>query len=246
MRRRNGRWPRRLLVVAFLMTAGVGWAIYALRVSEIRVAGANTLPPSDIIEASGLRGGERILWTQMSRIARRVEGVPGVARARVDRSLPGTVVIGVTERSPIVRLDRRPALVADADGVVFPFDQRYALPVLVGWRGGARAGGRIDQLSRIVLHSMADFPSALSERAQRVEVGRSVTVFLADGTEIRFGSPTDLGAKARAAQVVLDAAAARGEELAYVDVRAPNAPASLKRGAPAPSPAAGSAPGQPR
>lgn len=243
MSRRHRRWPRTVAFVAFVAAAGVGWAIYALHVSEVRVVGVSTLSPNDIITAANIRGGERILWTQMSRIARRVEAVPGVASARADRSLPATVVIRVTERVPVVRLDRHPGLVADPDGVIFPYERERALPVLVGWSGRAQPGARVDGLSRLVLGAIAGLPQSVRDGAQRIEVGRSVGLFLADGTEIRFGPPTDLDAKVRAALAVLDVAAARGEELAYVDVRAPNAPASRPRApGPGPSPAASPAP----
>lgn len=230
------RWRRTIALAVVLGTAGIAYAVYALRVTEVRVVGTQTLSPNEIVTAAGLRGDERILWMQMSRTAREVERVPGVANARADRSLPGTVVIEVTERMPLARLDGRPALVSDVEGVLFPYDRERALPTLAGWKARARAGARLDAASRAVLEAVATLPRELRGRLRRVETGPPVTATLDDATEIRFGEPTDLEAKARAATAVLTDAAARGMELAYVDVRAPNAPASRRREAPAPSP----------
>lgn len=229
------RWGRVVLAGAVTGAAAVGWAIYTLRVAEVRVVGAETLSANDVLSASGLHGGERILWTQMTAIMRRIERVPGVAEARVERSFPDTVVIHVDERRALATLDRRPALAADGEGVVFAYGGPR-LPVLVGWRGKARPGARLDAASRVVLRGIASFPGELLRRTQRVDGGPTLEVTLDDGTEVRFGPPKDIGAKARAALAVLSSAVERKTQLAYIDVRAPSAPATRPRGAPTPAP----------
>ncbi|MGH2760502.1 MAG: cell division protein FtsQ/DivIB, partial [Actinomycetota bacterium] len=77
---------RRLVLLAVLtFVAGVAYAVYALRIDEIRVSGLRTLDPKMVIERSGLKGGERILWVRLSAVARRLEAIPGIATARAER-----------------------------------------------------------------------------------------------------------------------------------------------------------------
>ena len=230
-----------LVFGGIVLACAVGYAIYALRVTAVRVTGARTVSVNAVVRAAGLRGDERILWTKMSRIVRRVERVPGVAGARADRSLPGTVVITVVERTALVRLDSHPGLAADRDGVLFPFGPDDRVPTLAAWRGRAAAGSRLDDSSRIVLGAWPTFPARLRERARSIRIRPSLVVWLDTGTQIRFGALGDLEAKARAAQAVLDAVGGRAAELAYVDVRAPGAPASRKKGVPEVTPGASAA-----
>lgn len=236
-----------LVLGGILLGAGVGYAIYSLRVTAVRVVGAKTVATNDVVAAAGLHGDERILWTQMSRIAGRVRRVPGVASARADRSLPGTVVITVVERTPLVRLDSHRGIAADRTGLLFPTGTDERIPLISKWHARPRAGERLDEYSRAVLHAWPEFPAGLRERARHVRSGRSVVVRLDTGTEIRFGFPVDLEAKAQAAQAVMDAVGRRLRDLAYIDVRAPGAPASRRKGVPeaTPSAAATSGPAAP-
>jgi cell division protein FtsQ len=177
----------------------------------------------------------------MGAVAARIEAFPGVAAVDVQRELPGTVVIRVTERSAAVLLDGTRGLAADATGIVFARRTSSGIPVLAGWRGVARPGAVLDPASRAVVASLASFPQALLRRVRRITLFGSVTIVLDDGTEVRFGQPTELPAKARAADAVLAVEADR--KLAYVDVRAPSAPASRDRtppssASPSPSPQA--------
>jgi cell division protein FtsQ len=205
-----------------------------LKVTTIEVVGATAVSPNDVLAASGLHGGERILWLRTGKVAARIESFPSVEAVAVERSLPGTIVIRVTERAAVVML--APGLAADANGVTFSYPPNHRLPTMVGWRAPARPGAVLDGGSRAVLASLASFPAALLQRVRQISLLGAVTMTLDDGTQIRFGQPTDLVAKARAAVAVLAAAAAKHEILAYVDVRAPTVPASRDRTPPTPQP----------
>ena len=225
---------RRLVVATLtLLIAGVAYAVYALRVEQIRVTGVRTLDPRQVIEASGLKGGERILWIRLSSVARRIERLPAVDSVTAERLLPQTIVLRVHERVAVARLDRRPGLVVDAEGRVFP-SAVASLPIVEGWRGRGRPGAIVDAASIRVLRAYGSFPERLRLSAGKLVIGPPLTVVLKDGTEIRFGSHEDLERKARVAEAVLSAEA--GHELAYIDVRAPGVPVSRKREPPTPVP----------
>ena len=222
-----------------LLVGGVAYAVYALRVDEIRVTGVRTLDPRQVIEASGLKGGERILWIRLSSIARRIEMLPSVESVTAERSFPQTIVLNVSERLPLVRLGGRGGLAVDAQGYVFP-SSVASIPILEGWRGRGRPGTLVDRASIVVLRAYAEFPERLRTEAARLVVGPPMQLVLRDGTEIRFGFHVDLVEKARAAEAVL--AEESGTKLAYVDVRAPNVPVSRKREPPTPVPTSAPAP----
>lgn len=228
---------KRRLVVALLLTfiGGVSYSVYTLRVDEIRVTGARTIDPRQVVEASGLKGGERILWIRLSAVARRVERLPAVASATAERSLPQTVVLRVEERSAIARLGP-PGLAIDGEGQVFNSSRADRLPLVEGWVGRATPGATLDRATVEVIGSFERFPAELRRRTSRIVVGPPLSLFLTDGTEIRFGAHDLLGDKAAAAVAVL--AAETGKELLYVDVRAPRAPVTAQRPPPTPVPTA--------
>jgi cell division protein FtsQ len=225
---------RRVLLAVVALAAAVAAAVYLLKVTTIEVVGSNAISPGDVLAASGLHGGERILWMRTGSVAARIERFPSVQSVAVDRTLPGTIVIRVTERAALVVLGR--GLAADASGIAFAYPPNRGLPTMVGWRAPARPGAVLDNGSRAVLTALASFPRALRERVRQISLLGAVTMTLSDGTQIRFGQPTDLLDKARAALAVLDDAKKRHEILAYDDVRAPTVPASRERTPPTPSP----------
>jgi cell division septal protein FtsQ len=238
---------RTLILLVLILVGGLVLAVYALRVDRVSVEGLRRLPARTVVEASGVEPGDRILWIRMSSAERRVEQLPGVASATAERVLPGTVVIHVTERVPLARLDGAPELVVDASGSIFPAGEERVPALLYRWRGRPRPGSRVDERSRTVLRALRGFPPVFREWGRRIYVGPPVVLTLSGGTEIRFGAPTDLEAKAHTAAAVLKAS--KGVELAYIDVRSPTAPVSRRREpgsstspAVSPSPGAASSP----
>ncbi len=230
---------RRVLGAVLTLALVVTGAVYLLKVTAIEGVGVSAISPNDVLAASGLRGGERILWMRTGRVAARIEAFPSVASVEVQRTLPGTIVIRVTERTAMVLLGR--GLAADANGIVFGYPRTTGIPGLVGWRAPARPGAVLDGGSRAGLAALPSFPADLRGRIKTISLVGTVTMVLIDGTQIRFGQPTDLIDKARAAASVLADAARRHEVLAYVDVRAPTVPAAADRVPPTPSP--GTSPG---
>lgn len=225
---------RRRLVAMTVMAliAGVAYAVYALRIDEIRVSGARTIDPKVVVQRSGLKGGERILWVRLSAVARRLEAIPGIAEARAERSFPGTVVLHVRERAPIARVSGE--LGVDQDGRLFQSSALSGLPLLEGVRGRVEAGAIVDRSSAAVLEEFAAFPDELRKRTAGISVGPPLSLVLNDRTEVRFGSHLDLAEKAAVALAILKTEA--GQELAYIDVRAPGVPVSRRREPPTPAP----------
>jgi cell division septal protein FtsQ len=224
------------LVLPLLLITGLVIAVYVLRIEQVRVTGLETLSARDIVRASGLELGERILWVRLSAAEHAVERIPAVADAVAERTLPSTVVIHVRERLPLARLDTARDLVVDRHGVIFPVREHDVPAVLYGWKGKKTEGARVDQRSRKMLAALPGFPKTLRERVRKIVVAPSFVVTLEGGTQVRFGSSSDLDAKADVAAAVL--AAEKGRPLEYVDVRSPSVPVSKRRATPSPSPTA--------
>lgn len=227
---------RRRVVLALIVSvvAVVGYAVYTLKVDEIRVTGLRTLDAAAVVKAAELRGGERILWIRLSSIERRVESIPAVASATADRSFPGAIVIRVTERSPVARLAGTRPLAVDEHGRMFASPLAGVVPELEGWRGSADPGASVDDATTRVVGAFVRFPPVLREQTVRITIGPPLVLVLRSGTQVRFGTHDDLAHKAAVAVAVL--AAEHGRELDYVDVRAPNVPAAKEKDPPTPAP----------
>jgi cell division protein FtsQ len=233
---------RRLWFFLFVLVIGaLVYAVYTLKISEVRVVGLRSLPAKTVIDASGLRPGDRILWVRLTSAERAVERIPAVETAVAERSLPGTIVIRITERTPVARLDSAPQLAVDARGVTFDVGSVDVKPVLHGWRGKAKAGVTLDVRTREVLAAFPEFPDLFHVWTRQITVRPSVVFTLLGGTEVRFGALADLPLKARAAEAVMHSQT--GTKLVYVDVSSPSAPASRDTTPITPAPTASPLPG---
>jgi len=234
---------RRMMVLFLVLVGGVAVAAYTLRVSEVKVTGLHTLDAADVIRASGIEPGQRILWIRLSAATRSVEKIPAVERAVALRSLPGTVVLKVTERRAIAKLDTSPDIVTDDRGHLFADANAKGLPALSGWHA-TRSRRRLDQGSAAALRAFVAFPPALRIQTRRIVVRPGLVIVVAHNTEIRFGRLVDLRTKALAALAVLGAQ--HNKPVAYVDVRVPSTPVvgpvPTPTPAPTPAPAAPAAP----
>ncbi|HET9148485.1 MAG TPA: cell division protein FtsQ/DivIB [Acetobacteraceae bacterium] len=142
------------------------------RVEHIRIEGATTTPASLVRSALGVDYGAPILGVPIAEAAERIESLGPVKRAVVQRVLPATLVIHVTERSPFAIWqgpDRRFVLIDRQGNVMLDHDAAAAkardpsLLLLVGNEAPAHAAALIDRL--------AHYP-AISRRivaAQRVD-----------------------------------------------------------------------------
>lgn len=114
-RSRDPRYRRRRLV-ALLATAAVAllgmsaagwWALgrYGPPVATVRVDGTRQIPVRDVEDAAGDQTGVPLAAVDTDGVAARVSAIPGVAAVEVDRSWPDTLVVAVTERTPVALLD---------------------------------------------------------------------------------------------------------------------------------------------
>lgn len=63
-----------------------------------------TLTRDEILRAARIRQGTGLMALDLDEVRSRIENIPSVASARIQRQLPSTLVIAVDERQPIARL----------------------------------------------------------------------------------------------------------------------------------------------
>lgn len=103
------------------------------RVRHVQVEGYRYLQPDDVLKRLRIDTTTSV-WTDLDVLEQRVRMHPQVKTVSIDRNLPGTLVVHVTENSPIAFVPGAGGLRAvDADGRFLPLDpSRIAidLPVL--------------------------------------------------------------------------------------------------------------------
>ena len=126
------RLPRwRLAVGAFVavvLLASPLWGPRALsrleffRVRKVEVRGARYTPVDEVLQRVALDTTHSV-WDPLEPIAARVRPHPQVERVEVSRSLPGTIVVELTERRPVALSPTPRGLRAiDERGVALPLD----------------------------------------------------------------------------------------------------------------------------
>jgi cell division protein FtsQ len=104
-------------------------------IRDVQISSDGKLTPGLIREYTRVREHQNLFGINLDEIRRSLETIPVVSRADVYRRLPGTLVIRVSERTPLARLgdDARSYLAADREGhVLGPSSRSPTLPVLTG------------------------------------------------------------------------------------------------------------------
>ncbi len=104
------------LAYAYALDASVA---AGLRVEEVLLEGREHTTRNQIAAVIGLKRGDAMLGFDPQTIRRRVESLPWVRIARVERLFPSTVRIGITERNPIALWQRNGRFkIVDDEGAV--------------------------------------------------------------------------------------------------------------------------------
>jgi cell division protein FtsQ len=222
VRREVGRRRMRVLVVvAVLVVLVVGTYLTVespfLDVDHVDVTGAIHLRPARVRAAAAIEPGRALLRVDLGAVARRVEQLPWVDRARVRRALPGTLRIQVFEAKPVgfVRSRGRVAVIGPDDRVIATPSRAPAGAVeITGVRQVPIRGQLLSPAgtSRVI----AALPPELRPRVRSIALRPDTVVVVLDAGEIRLGTVSDLPAKFSSALAVIHSYGFRAPE--YVDV----------------------------
>lgn len=220
------------VVIAGALGAGA-WAVYAsslLRVNVAEVEGAALTDPHEIAGVAALFQ-ESMLTADLAAAEARIEQLPLVKEANIEKRWPRTIHITVVERQPWgVWEQMGVAYTIDRDGVVLgttiapPPDA----PVIRSSEQGSRIQGdrvdahAVDAAARI----FADLPSALGVEVTEVAflAGMGVQVTTSDGQVALFGDASGIDYKIAAWAAMADEADRQGIVYRTIDLRFGNRP----------------------
>ncbi|MGH7737085.1 MAG: cell division protein FtsQ/DivIB [Candidatus Tyrphobacter sp.] len=217
------------IVAGYLIASWPGFAP-----KRVRVFGNSIVPASEILSRARVNPRENIWLQSAGAMARRIETIPYILRARVARIPPAEIVITVTERKPaaVVRGPGGSALV-DASLRVLAPGSVSGLPVIalnapVALRPGTFLTGRARAM-RGALISLRAHDISVREIA---DDGGDVSAVLSGGVRVLLGDEANLHASIPLVEPILARFALLGRPVALVDLRAPQAPVVTERSHP--------------
>ncbi|MER5993129.1 MULTISPECIES: cell division protein FtsQ/DivIB [Streptomyces] len=237
------RFRRRLrvmivLAVAFVfLGSGAFWLLYGsdlVRVERVSVSGTRILTPAQVREAADVPLGEQVISVDTGAIEARIaEELPRIATVDVIRSWPREIELKVTERTPVLLLQKGGKFTeVDKEGVRFATVSRAprGVPLLelaVSRSGSAAASLRRfgeDRLVREAVRAAGAVPDSVAREVRGVKVRSydDISLRLTGDRTVDWGSSEKGAAKARALTALMKAAS----DARHFDVSVPTAPAS--------------------
>lgn len=123
---------------------------HGLALENVDVVGRQRQSVASILQALGVRRGMPMFDIDLAAAKTRLEALPWIRSADVERQLPDTLFVGLTEREPFAFWQHGNTLsLIDRDGTVIPTDnlaQYGPRLVLVGADAPAQAAGLVDML----------------------------------------------------------------------------------------------------
>ncbi|MBI2303657.1 MAG: FtsQ-type POTRA domain-containing protein [Chloroflexi bacterium] len=225
------KWRGRLLGLVLVVLVGGSMVALALwinttpwlRIAEVKVAGQQKVEGKRVVEAAGILG-SHVLTVDLDAARRRVEGLPGVKRAAVDRSWPTGVTIQVEERRPWgVWRAGNTNYVVDEEGVVLEVASTPSPgPTIIDKDGsllapGAWVDGEVLRLAQLLATVV---PGEMGGRVLSFEYLKAGGLLVVtDKGQARFGDSKDLEFKLAVWKAVLRAAKDKGIQAGHVDLR---------------------------
>lgn len=218
----------RICIVSILLVAGLALLnspIFAI--TQVTVAGNQSITAKEITRTAGIPLGNNIFKVNLKDAAARVEAIPAVKEARLERHLPGRVEILVTERRAVALVSGRGGFYGlDDTGVcIGKFQASFPLPVVTGVGTAPNPGGKLGTAgfkTAVVLLTALD--ESLIPQLSEIHVTpyQVIEAYTADGIKVYFGQPERLAEKGAALECILKTVGNRRVE--YVDLKVASRP----------------------
>lgn len=182
---------RRLTVVGtLLVTTAVAYVVLftpVLGVRQIEVAGVREMPADEVRAAAAVEAGTPLARLDTDEVAERVAQLPRVAGVDVRRSLPGTLEILITERTPVAVIVAEDGFhLVDVEGVAYSVKKKRPpeLPTLKAAEPAA---------VRAAVTVLGSVPDKLRPKVRLVDAQspHNVRLTLADGRLVKWGGVED-------------------------------------------------------
>ncbi|MEU0785929.1 FtsQ-type POTRA domain-containing protein [Streptomyces sp. NPDC006173] len=230
------RRPHRLIILILavvLAAAATLWVLYGspwLRVERVSASGTRVLTPEQVRKAADVPVGSPLVSVDTGAIEARLRRkLPRIDSVDAARSWPHGISLNVTERTPVLLIEKGANFIeVDDEGVRFATvsDAPKYVPSLELAVSRPESLRRFptDRLVRAAVRIAGDIPSAVARdtRAVKVRSYDAVSLELKDGRTVEWGSGENGRAKARTLTALMKAA----PKARHFDVSAPTAPAS--------------------
>ncbi len=168
---------------------GVVTADAGMRINDIVIEGRANTPEPILRAALGVSKGDPIIGFSLEQARARIEKLTWVAHATVERRLPGTIVVALTERRPFaVWQSQMKDVLIDRDGQQVSNEELtkyHDLPLIVGAGAPAAARVLLDALTeRPVIQSHVLASIRIGERRWNLRLKNHTDVLLPEGHEI--------------------------------------------------------------
>ena len=226
-----------LAVALVLLGAGAGWLLYGsqwLRTQEVSVSGTRALTPAQVREAADVPVGAPLISVDTEGIEVRLRRkLPRIDAVDVVRSWPHGIGLNVTERTPVLLVEKgRNFVEVDDEGVRFATVSQAPNGVPVLQLTLSRPGSRTASLRRFgegrlvreAVRVAGALPAAVARDTRTVKVLSydDISLDLGGGRTVAWGSGEGGAAKARTLTALMKATPGAR----HFDVSAPTAPAS--------------------
>ena len=198
----GGWWVWSNNVVSGLYGQAKDWTIgqtaeAGLRIDDILVTGRSQTSRQDLLAALRLRRGAPMFGFDPEQTRQRIEQLPWVKRAVVERMLPGTVMLHSDERTPLALWQNRGVFqLIDEEGVVIlkkGLERFSDLPIVVGPDAPKHA--------KALLETLRAEPDLMHLVRAAVRVsGRRWTLTLDNGIDVQLPEDDPAGAWLRLAE----------------------------------------------
>jgi cell division protein FtsQ len=198
--------------------AALTWVLFGSRLLVVRsvvVTGTHLVSRSQVLAVAGIPDGLPLARVNTSAAAHRIERITQIQSVTVSRDWPDRIVIAVTERRPVLAVpDGGIFYLVDPTGVAVEQVRQppAGIPRFVTYGRLLRNPG-VSAAASVLL----SLPSSLAREVKSVTVpaGDAVTLHLADGIAVDWGSPGLTAQKTRVLAILMHTHAR------YYDVSAP-------------------------
>jgi cell division protein FtsQ len=217
---RHTPWRAAFFALAIIgIVAGVGWALVGSRflvVRSIQVTGTHLVPRAEVLGAAGVPRGLPLIRVNTAAVAHRIERIRQIESAQVSRAWPDALTISVRERTPVLAvasgrgyqlIDRFGVLVLQAATRPKHMPRFTLQPGSVGSAGavGGVASLRGSPAVYAAAAVLRELPASLAAAVTTVAAPSvsDVTLTLADGVTVVWGSADRPAAKAKELTVLM-------------------------------------------
>jgi cell division protein FtsQ len=188
-----------LIALAVCLIFGANAWKSSLKIKQIKIDGNRIVGMNEIIQLTQLQAGSLLYKADLTAIQKNVMSHYYIKDAVVERSLPNSIHIQITERVPIVTVNRTETFYLDEDGVMLPrsiSNKIFDLPMISGLSASeqlslgstVKQADVIETLQLLSLMKAVNRPMYHNISEVQVRNGGDIVLYSADGgVPIIFG-----------------------------------------------------------